>query len=217
MTLIRILILCVLALTSFTPHRSEDEKLDRTVVLCRERKSELTIVFAGTKRRCDMLEQTLRRAGLPVAGAIHGDKDQWQREQALGRFKEGKGKILIATDVAARGLDVPGIQTVVIFDFPGETADYIHRIGRTGRAGATGTSITLFTRNNAASAKELVQILTDAKQQVPEELKALVQQRGGGGGGGFGRRGGGRGGGGGGGFRSGGGGGRGGGGRRGKW
>lgn len=191
------------------------------MALCKEHKAELTIVFAGTKRRCDMLEQTLRRAGLPIAGAIHGDKDQWQREQALGRFKDGKGKILIATDVAARGIDIPGVQNVVIFDFPGDTADYIHRIGRTGRAGAKGSSYTFFTRNNAQQAKELVQILADAKQEVPEELQALVQHRGGGGGGGF-RRGGG---GGGGGFRRGGGGGgygrggggRGGGNRRGKW
>lgn len=189
------------------------------MALCKERKAELTIVFSGTKRRCDMLEQTLRRAGLPVAGAIHGDKDQWQREQALGRFKDGKGKILIATDVAARGIDIPGVQNVIIFDFPGDTADYIHRIGRTGRAGAKGCSVTLFTRNNAPQAKELVQILVDAKQEVPQGLRDLVQQRGGGGGGGggrFGGRGGRGGGGGGGGFRRGGG--RGGGGGRGrKW
>ena len=100
---------------------------------------------------------------------------------------------MIATDVASRGIDVKGVKYVVNFDFPNNTADYVHRIGRTGRAGEKGTAITYMTMKNAKFAREVVQIMTDAKQEVPDDLRAMVGQGGygGGRGGGGGRRGGG--------------------------
>merc|ERR1712217_745198 len=98
--------------------------------------------------------------------------------------KEGKSPILIATDVASRGIDVKDIKYVINYDFPGSVEDYIHRIGRTGRAGATGSSYTFFTADKFKHAKELVGVLREANQPVPEELEKLA----GGGGGYSGRR-----------------------------
>ena len=93
--------------------------------------------------------------------------------------------MVIATDVAARGLDINGIGQVINYDYPpgdGGSEDYIHRIGRTGRAGATGIADTLFTNTDSKHARELVRILTDAGQAVPDELGAMAQRGGGGGG-----------------------------------
>ena len=118
---------------------------------------ERCIVFVATKRRCDQIATQLARARFPVAGAIHGDKDQREREAALSAFRQGDKSILVATDVAARGLDIPGVALVVVFDFPHEVADYVHRVGRTGRAGASGAAVTFLTGNDAPIAKQLAQ------------------------------------------------------------
>merc|ERR1712130_1010180 len=142
-------------------------------------------------------------------GCIHGDKQQREREWVLGEFKNGATTILVATDVAARGLHVDDVKFVINYDYPNNSEDYIHRIGRTGRKENKGTAYTLFTPNNGPKAKDLVAVLTEAKQVVNPKLQELVGFRGRGGGGGRGM-GGGRGGGGG---RYGGGGGGGGGGR----
>ena len=98
------------------------------------------IIFANTKRMCDQLSYSLMRDFR--AAAIHGDKRQQERDQALHAFKDGRVPILVATDVAARGLDIPNVGAVVNYDFPNGIEDYVHRIGRTGRAGATGDSYT---------------------------------------------------------------------------
>jgi ATP-dependent RNA helicase DDX5/DBP2 len=135
----------------------------------------------------------LRQSGIHSCGAIHGDKDQYEREKSLDNFRKGRGNVLVATDVAARGLDIPGVAMVLIYDFPGAVEDYVHRIGRTGRAGKTGIAHTLFTKEDAQQARELVQIMEGADQTVPPELQALVRTKGGGGGGGGGRWSGGRG------------------------
>jgi len=187
----------------------EDEKQERLVQILKSElpQGERAIIFAGTKRRCEELNRDLYRAGFKTAGAIHGDKDQWEREQALGKFKTGKAAVLCATDVAARGLDIPDVKAVVVFDLGSSIEDYVHRIGRTGRAGATGRSFAFVTRNNADVAREFCTLLADAKvADVPRELTDLAaaqkgkgggnnRSRWGGGGGGRGRggRGGGRG------------------------
>ncbi|XRB10465.1 ATP-dependent RNA helicase DDX5/DBP2 [Pseudoscourfieldia marina] len=191
----------------------EDAKMDRLVELMRQEcgTTERAIVFAGTKRRCEDLNRELTRKGFRSAGAIHGDKLQWEREAALKHFKDGNRPLLVATDVAARGLDIPGVRAVFVYDFPGSTEDYVHRIGRTGRAGATGKAFCFFTRNNADNAKEFCNLLREAKVTIPEELAQLAavskgkknSRYGGGGRGGGGFRGGRGGGGGGGGFRGG--------------
>merc|ERR1711936_1317658 len=112
---------------------------------------------------------------------------QKERDWVLGEFKSGKCTILVATDVAARGLDVDDVKFVINYDYPNNSEDYIHRIGRTGRKGNTGTSYTLFTPGNAPKAKDLVSVLAEAKQVVNPNLAELVGRGGGRSGGGGGR------------------------------
>lgn len=88
----------------------------------------------------------------------------------MRQFRTGKSAILVATDVAARGLDVDGIRHVINFDYPGNSEDYIHRIGRTGRSDQTGTSYTFFTDNNARQASDLIAVLREAKQEIDPKL-----------------------------------------------
>jgi len=116
----------------------------RVEVLVRElrRDRELTLVFVRTKRGADRLVKQLRARGVEAV-AMHGNKSQRQREQALARFESGAVDTLVATDVAARGIDVDGISHVINFDPPRDSETYVHRIGRTGRAGAKGIGITL--------------------------------------------------------------------------
>ncbi len=102
---------------------------------------ESTLVFLRTKRRTERVAKALHKKGFKVQ-AIHGDRSQRQRQQALDGFKQGRYKVLVATDVAARGIDVQGITHVVNFDIPESSDDYVHRIGRTARASATGDAIT---------------------------------------------------------------------------
>jgi superfamily II DNA/RNA helicase len=101
-----------------------------------------TVVFCRTKRGVDRVARQLRTAGVSAA-AIHGDRSQSQRERALAAFQHGRISALVATDVAARGIHVDGVACVVHFDLPGEAKDYVHRSGRTARAGASGTVVSL--------------------------------------------------------------------------
>ncbi|HEX5762743.1 MAG TPA: DEAD/DEAH box helicase [Solirubrobacterales bacterium] len=119
---------------------SQSAKLDHLVEQLRDGGSGTTLVFVRTKRGADRLAKRLRAHELEAA-AMHGDKSQRQRERALARFEAGEIDALIATDVAARGIDVAGITHVVNFDAPGDRDAYVHRIGRTGRAGRRGTGI----------------------------------------------------------------------------
>lgn len=108
-------------------------------------------------------------------GSIHGDKSQTDRDNVLSDFRNGRSNILVATDVAARGLDVDGIKYVINFDFPQSSEDYIHRIGRTGRKHSTGTSYAFFTSKNAKCAKALVDILREANQNVNPDLEYMAR------------------------------------------
>ncbi|EIW57832.1 DEAD-domain-containing protein [Trametes versicolor FP-101664 SS1] len=139
------------------------------------------LIFVGTKRVADDITKYLRQDGWPAL-AIHGDKEQRERDWVLGEFKAGRSPILIATDVASRGLDVKDVRYVINYDFPNNCEDYIHRIGRTGRAGTTGTSFTYFTTDNAKQARELIGILKEAKAVVPPQLEEMSMYGGGGGG-----------------------------------
>ena len=124
----------------FLPVAHED-KLDTLVSTLRDHERDLTLVFVRTKRGADRLVKRLDRSGIDSV-AIHGDKSQNQRERALARFEAGKVDVLVATDVAARGIDVSGVSHVVNFDAPEDHEGYVHRTGRTGRAGADGIAIT---------------------------------------------------------------------------
>merc|ERR1711904_302525 len=127
------------------------------------------LIFAQTKRDGDDLTREMRTDGFPAL-CIHGDKKQEEREWVLKEFKTGKSPILVATDVASRGLDVKDIKYVINYDFPKEIPDYVHRVGRTGRAGAVGSSYSFFTADKFRLARELIQVLKEANQPVPEEL-----------------------------------------------
>ncbi|KAI9789364.1 MAG: ATP-dependent RNA helicase dbp2 [Piccolia ochrophora] len=157
------------------------------------------LIFTGTKRVADEITRFLRQDGWPAL-SIHGDKQQNERDWVLNEFKTGKSPIMVATDVASRGIDVRNITHVLNYDYPNNSEDYVHRIGRTGRAGAKGTAITFFTADNSKQARDLVSVLVESKQQIDPRLSEMARYGGGGGGmsryGGGGRgRGGGRGGG----------------------
>jgi ATP-dependent RNA helicase DDX43 len=131
------------------------------------------LVFCSRKATADDLASDLLLHGLPVQ-SIHGDREQCDREQALEDFKTGVAPILVATDVASRGLDIQDITYVINYDFPMHIEDYVHRVGRTGRAGATGKALTFMSRNNWKWARSLIKILSDASQVVPDELVAMA-------------------------------------------
>ncbi|KAL6523471.1 hypothetical protein OROGR_017074 [Orobanche gracilis] len=132
-------------------------------------KDALTLVFVETKRGADALERWLSMKGFPST-AIHGDKVQVERERALRSFRSGRTPIMVATDVAARGLDIPHVAHVINFDLPRAVDDYVHRIGRTGRAGKSGLATAFFSEKNIPLAKSLIQLMQEANQKVPAWL-----------------------------------------------
>jgi len=136
-----------------------------------EDKESKILVFISTKKMCNMMQGILWEDGYYVT-CIHGDKEQKQRDRALNDFKTGKMKIMLATDVASRGIHVDDIRLVINFDFPTAIEDYVHRIGRTGRAGNKGVAISFFVEEvDGYRAKDLIKVLKDAKQEIPEQLK----------------------------------------------
>eukprot|EP01135_Chromosphaera_perkinsii_P008206 Nk52_evm28s1178 gene=Nk52_evmTU28s1178 len=146
------------------------------------KRNQKVLIFTDTKRMADDLTRDLRSDGFPAL-AIHGDKTQNERDWVLNEFKHGNTPIMIATDVAARGLDVKDITFVVNFDCPKNTEDYVHRIGRTARGECTeGTAYTFFTKDRFKQASEFVRILKESNQEVPRELEDLARSSRGGGG-----------------------------------
>ncbi|KAI7275766.1 ATP-dependent RNA helicase [Hortaea werneckii] len=164
---------------------SDFEKRDRMLKHMEhimEDKNNKVLIFTGTKRVADDITRFLRQDGWPAL-SIHGDKQQNERDWVLNEFKTGKSPIMVATDVASRGIDVKDITHVFNYDYPNNSEDYVHRIGRTARAGRTGTAITLFTTDNSKQARDLVNVLREAKQQIDPRLAEMVRYGGGGGGG----------------------------------
>ncbi|XP_065211864.1 uncharacterized protein LOC135839665 [Planococcus citri] len=133
-----------------------------------------TIIFVETKRGVDDVTNLVRRAGWRAMG-IHGDKSQVDRDYVLNQFRSNNTDILVATDVAARGLDVDDVRFVINLDYPNNSEDYVHRIGRTGRCGRTGTAYTFFTPANARQAKDLMSVLEEANQAINPKLIELVE------------------------------------------
>jgi superfamily II DNA/RNA helicase len=127
------------------------------------RASESTLVFVRTKRGADRLVQKLSRHGV-TAAAMHGDMSQGARERALSRFETGKVATLVATDVAARGLDLDDVTHVINFDPPDEDKGYVHRTGRTGRAGRSGTAITFVLPDQQAETSRVARRLGHHEQ-----------------------------------------------------
>lgn len=141
------------------------------------------LIFALYKKEATRIEQSLERAGYDV-GALHGDMTQSARINALEKFKTGETGLLVATDVAARGLDIPNVGAVINYTFPLTLEDYIHRIGRTGRGGRSGKSITFFTGENheRALAGELARVLReggfDAQADKLKKFPMTIKKKG---------------------------------------
>ncbi|KAK4453101.1 P-loop containing nucleoside triphosphate hydrolase protein [Podospora aff. communis PSN243] len=144
--------------------------------------SGLTLIFVETKRMADSLSDFLINQDFR-ANSIHGDRTQREREQALNQFRNRVCPILVATAVAARGLDIPNVTHVINYDLPTDIDDYVHRIGRTGRAGNTGISTAFFNRGNRTIVRELIDLLKEANQEVPGFLETIARESSYGGGG----------------------------------
>lgn len=139
------------------------------------RPDSLTLIFVETKKGADSLENYLHRAGYPVT-SIHGDRSQAEREDALAAFRSGHCPIIVATAVAARGLDIPNVKHVINFDLPSDIEEYVHRIGRTGRVGNPGLASSLFNEKNRNVAPDLLELLTESKQEVPDWLVNISRE-----------------------------------------
>lgn len=139
----------------------------------RPEEDQLILVFVETKKGADQLEEYLYSQGYPVT-SIHGDRNQREREDALRRFRTGQTPILVATAVAARGLDIPHVRHVINFDLPSDVEEYVHRIGRTGRMGNLGVATSFFNDTNRGLARDLVELLVEAKQDVPNWLTSTA-------------------------------------------
>ncbi|XP_060944252.1 DEAD-box helicase 3 X-linked a isoform X2 [Limanda limanda] len=135
-------------------------------------KAALTLVFVETKKGADALEDFLYHEGYACT-SIHGDRSQRDREDALNQFRSGRCPILVATAVAARGLDISNVKHVINFDLPSDIEEYVHRIGRTGRVGNLGLATSFFNDKNSNITKDLLDILVEAKQEVPPWLESL--------------------------------------------
>jgi ATP-dependent RNA helicase DDX3X len=179
------------------------EEHDKKNILMRhlEKCNGLTLIFVETKRNADYLENVLVHDGIN-ATSIHGDRSQQEREMALSDFRSGRSPVLVATDVAARGLDIPNVMHVINYDLPNDIDSYVHRIGRTGRCGNVGTAISFVNERSKGILRDILELLKESNQEVPQWFESMChggafggrnQQRGGrggyggrGGGGGFG-------------------------------
>uniref|UniRef100_A0A8D1G1A0 RNA helicase n=1 Tax=Sus scrofa TaxID=9823 RepID=A0A8D1G1A0_PIG len=149
-------------------------KREKLVEILRNIGDERTMVFVETKKKADFIATFLCQEKISTT-SIHGDREQREREQALGDFRCGKCPVLVATSVAARGLDIENVQHVINFDLPSTIDEYVHRIGRTGRCGNTGRAISFFDpESDSHLAQPLVKVLSDAQQDVPAWLEEIA-------------------------------------------
>ena len=144
---------------------NEADKQDAVAHIIRERGLKQVLVFSNTKLGASRLSRQLERGGLKAA-PIHGDRSQAERMAALEAFKDGSVDVLVATDVAARGLDIAEMPCVINYDLPFNPEDYVHRIGRTGRAGASGDAISLYTDKDARLLAEIEKLI---KRDIPKQ------------------------------------------------
>ncbi|KAH8854314.1 putative ATP-dependent RNA helicase DDX17 [Schistosoma japonicum] len=153
---------------------SESEKFKRLLSLLNSFDNARVLVFTETKKRTDEICQKLQDKGFD-ATAMHGDKHQKERDRALDMFRDGHVSVLVATDVASRGLDINDIRYIINYDYPSQTEDYIHRIGRTGRSDKKGTAYTFFSAKQPRLARELIEVLKEARQTIPDELFKIAE------------------------------------------
>ncbi len=153
-----------------------DDKRAAVMKLIKDRALTQAIVFVNSKLGCARLARSFERDGLRT-NALHGDKSQDERLKALDAFKAGSVDVLVATDVAARGLDIADLPAVFNFDVPFNAEDYIHRIGRTGRAGASGLAVTLVSRDDARLIADIEKLIGKKIELEPIELDDALQPR----------------------------------------
>lgn len=163
------------AIAQWVEVREEEDKFRRLLQLLGEwYERGSVLIFVDTQDHCDNLYMNLYRAGYPCL-LLHGGQDQVDRDQAIADFKSGAHTLMVATSVAGRGLDVRNLVLVINYTAPNHLEDYVHRVGRTGRAGQKGTAFTFISPSEAAYAGDLIRALKDAKQShhIPEELVKL--------------------------------------------
>jgi len=165
-------------LVEYTPDHLKDDALMKILPGCEG----LTLIFVETKKSATQLESWLYKNGIN-ATSIHGDRTQEEREDALYRFRKGHCPVLVATSVAARGLDIPNVLMVINYDLPSNIDDYVHRIGRTGRAGHRGTAIA-FINESCKILREVFDLMKESKQDIEPWFSRMVSSVGWGGGGG---------------------------------
>jgi len=169
-----------------TPVASSAERIEQRLIrvdrhakpaalvdVLRREAADRTLIFTRTKHGADKVVRYLTGTGI-AASAIHGNKSQNQRERALAAFRNGEVRILVATDIAARGIDVEGISHVINFDLPNVPETYVHRIGRTGRAGAAGTAISLCDKEERAYVLDIERLI---RKSIPASDRAAPASR----------------------------------------
>jgi len=149
--------------------RSREYRLKELLKKHHASRKNRVLIFVLYKKEAARIETNLQNSGWKCT-SIHGDKNQTARSLSMEQFKSGQVPLLVATDVAARGLDIPDVDCVINYSFPLTIEDYVHRIGRTGRAGKSGMAHTFFQACDKARAGELVKVLKDANQKVPDEM-----------------------------------------------
>ncbi len=143
----------------------KDKKTSLLVELLKKESLDSVLVFTRTKHGADRVVKALEKAGIN-AGAMHADKTQGQRTKALEDFKKGKLRVLVATDIAQRGLDISGISHVINYDVPQQAEDYVHRIGRTGRAATTGDAYTFMCADEIAMVRSIERVIGQAIPRI---------------------------------------------------
>jgi ATP-dependent RNA helicase RhlE len=157
-------------------HVNQNEKMALLTLFFQRTKTERTLVFSRTKHGADKIVRYLEAAGIP-ANSIHGNKSQANRERAIALFKSGEGPVLVATDIAARGIDIPGVSHVINYDLPEVPEQYVHRIGRTARAGAEGKAVAFCSPDERGLLRD-IERLTRQKifvNSLPEDFTAAVE------------------------------------------
>jgi ATP-dependent RNA helicase DDX41 len=142
---------------------------------CLQKTAPPVVIFCKSKADVDSIQEYMLLKGVE-SFSIHGGKDQDERNEAIALFKEGKKDVLIATDIAAKGLDFPDIQHVINFDMPREIENYVHTISRTGRCGKTGVATTFINKScEETTLLDLKHLLKEARQRIPPVLMIMVQ------------------------------------------
>mmetsp|Transcript_77443 Transcript_77443/g.160940 ORF Transcript_77443/g.160940 Transcript_77443/m.160940 type:complete len:298 (+) Transcript_77443:1-894(+) len=158
--------------------QSEQDKGEQLITILRGLgTTDRCLIFCEMKRSAEVLANELMNYhGLPAV-RIHGDMAQYERTGALEAFKSGRSPVMVATDVAARGIDVKGVTCVINYDSSGSAKDYVHRIGRTGRAGQKGIAYTFLMPREERKAQDIIQVLQRSNLPIPPELQGYVQHR----------------------------------------